>query len=130
MVLPVPTKGQLERDLSQAIQSIYNDNLGHRPSKISCHLSKDRITILMEDSITPVEQFLFDKGQEELAEQVRTDLIAVLEKEIVQTVEDVIGVKVADLLSDAGLETGRTGIIVVLESPPNIRSKQNGKQHG
>ena len=125
---PAPTKGQVERDLSQAIQAIYNENLGHRPSRVTCHLAKDRITVLMEDSITPVEQFLFEKGQEDLAEQVRTDVIAVFEKELTQTIEGVLGVKVIDLLSDAGLETGRTGMIAVLDSAPALRTRQNGKQ--
>ena len=34
----LPTRGQLERKLSQALQSLYRDQFGHSPTKLVCHL--------------------------------------------------------------------------------------------
>jgi uncharacterized protein YbcI len=39
-------------------------------------------------------------------------------------IEEVLGIPVLDLLSDATLETGRTGVIAVLEMTPEVRNPE------
>lgn len=117
-----PTRGQLERTLSQRIQALYRDQLGHQPSQITCQIFDEKIAIILENAITPPEQLLANSGQEELAEQVRTDLEKALEPQLRALIEEVVGVSVIDLLSDAKLETGRTGKIAVLANAPKVRN--------
>jgi uncharacterized protein YbcI len=77
---------------------------------------------VIEDSITQPEQLLAPEGREELAEKVRSDLDAALQPQLRVLIEEVLEVSVLDLLSDATLETGRTGMIAVLSVAPQVRS--------
>ncbi len=117
-----PTRGQLERTLSQRLQALYRDQLGHQPSKVTCQLFDEKLAIIVENSITPPEQLLADRGQAELAEQVRSELDEAIQPQLKSLIEEVLGVDVLDLLSDATLETGRTGIIAVLNATPEVRN--------
>ncbi len=117
-----PTRGQIERTLSQRIQALYRTQLEHQPSRVVCQIFDGKIAIILEDSITQPEQILVNNGQEELAEQVRAKLDDVLEPQLKTLIEEVVGVPVIDLLSDAKLETGRTATIVILAEMPQLRS--------
>lgn len=119
-----PTRGQLERLLSQRLQALYRDQLGHQPGKVTCQIFDEKVALIIEDSITPPEQLLADRGQSDLAEKVRSQLDEAIKPGLKSLIEDVLGVCVLDLLSDATLETGRTGIIAVLEVTPEVRNPE------
>jgi uncharacterized protein YbcI len=116
------TRGQVERTISQRIQALYRDRIGHQPSKVTCELFEDKLTIVLENSITPAEKLLLQEGKEESVEQLRSDLDEVIRPQLRSEIEDILGISVLDLLSDATLETGRMGLIAVLESVPSLRS--------
>jgi uncharacterized protein YbcI len=120
-----PTRGQLERLLSQKLQALYREQLGHQPGKVTCQLFDEKLAIIVEDSITSPEQVLASNGQTELAEQVRTDLDKAIQPQIKDLIEEILNVSVLDLLSDATLETGRTGIIAILEVMPEVRNPES-----
>lgn len=117
-----PTRGQLERLLSQRLQALYREQLGHQPSKVTCQLFDEKLAVIVENSITPPEQLLVNNGQTQLAEQVRSDLDKAIQPQLKELIQEVLGVAVLDLLSDATLETGRTGIIAVLDVTPEVRN--------
>jgi uncharacterized protein YbcI len=121
MTTSIPTRGQLERTLSQRIQALYREQLGHRPGKVTCQIFDEKMAIVIENSITQPEQVLVQEGQDELAEEVRTGLDSAMQPQLRVLIEEVSGVNVVDLLSDATIESGRTGIIVVLETAPTVR---------
>ncbi|MEO1590720.1 MAG: DUF2294 domain-containing protein [Cyanobacteria bacterium J06632_22] len=121
---PEKTVGQLERELSQRLQALYKDRLGQRPSKATCQLFDTKVAIVLEDSVTQPEQLLAEEGQQELAERVRDDLDQAMRPQIRQLIEAVLQVEVLDMLSDATLDTGRTGIIVVLSESPGVRNPE------
>ena len=116
-----PTRGQLERNLSQRIQSLYRSVFGHQPSQVTCNLLDNKLIIVLENAITQPEQVLVENGQEELAQKVRSSLETVLESQIKELIYEVLGVEVTDLLNDSTFETGRTGTIAILDSPPKVR---------
>lgn len=122
------TRGQAERTLSQRIQAMYRSQLGHQPGKITCQIFDEKLAIVIEDSVTQPEQLLAEEGRVELAEQVRADLDSAIRPHLKTLIEDVLNVEVLDLLSDATLETGRTGMIVVLESPPQVRASTSSQK--
>ncbi len=121
MQTSTPTRGQLERTLTQRIQSLYRTQLGHGPSQVTCHLLDDKIVIVLEGSITRPEQLLVDAGKEKQAEQLREDLDEALQPGLRELIEEVVEVPVIDLISSATLETGRTGTIAVLADSPRVR---------
>ena len=118
------TVGQLERELSQKLQALYREQLGQRPEKATCQLFSSKVAVLLEGAVTQPERLLADDGHEELAEQVRTDLDQAMRPRIQQLVEEVLGVEVLELLSDAALDSGRTAIIIILASPPDVRNPE------
>lgn len=117
-----PTAGQLERSLSQKLQTLYRKELGHSPERIVCQLFETKLAIILEGSITQPEKFLANDGQTELAEQVRDRIDEAIRPQLKDLVEEVLGVAVIDILSDATLETERTGLIVVLAEIPIVRN--------
>jgi uncharacterized protein YbcI len=117
-----PTRGQIERTLSQRIQSLYRSQLEHKPSRVVCQIFDGKIAIILEDSITQPEQVLVNSGQQELAEQVRSELDEALQPQLKALIEEVVGISVIDLLSNAKLETGRSATIVILSEPPQFRN--------
>lgn len=117
-----PTRGQIERTLSQRIQALYRTQLEHQPSKVTCQLFDEKIAVILEDSITQPEQLLVSQGQEELAEKVRSELDQALQPQLKTLIEEVVGVDVIDILSNAKLETGRTATVVILANSPPVRN--------
>lgn len=116
------TRGQVERTISQRIQALYRDRIGHQPSKVTCELFEDKLTIVLEDSITPAERLLLQEGKESSVTQLRSDIDEIIRPQMKAEIEDIMGIAVLDLLSDATLETGRMGLIAVLESVPTLRA--------
>ncbi|MGB5633400.1 MAG: DUF2294 domain-containing protein [Waterburya sp.] len=119
------TRGQLERKVSQEIQAFYRRNLGHQPSKVTCQFFDSKLAIIIEDSITNAEQILVDEGKNDLAKKVRSNLDEATQPELQQLIEEITEVKVVDILSDATLDTGRTGIIAVLSETPKVRNPES-----
>lgn len=116
-----PTQGQIQRQLSQQFQRLYREQLNHNPGKITCQITDDKVMLVIEDSVTKPEQLLVENGESELAEQVRDDLSTALRPQIVELVEGALDRQVVDILTDATLATGRTSIVVILSSPPDLR---------
>ncbi len=120
-----PTRGQLERSLSQRIQAFYRARLGHQPSKVTCQLFDEKLAIILEDTITNAEGLLSEEGQHELAQQVRSNLDDAIEPKLIALIEEILDVQVTDLLSDSTLETGRTGTSAVLANTPEVRNPES-----
>lgn len=118
------TVGQVEREISQKVQALYKKHLGHQPSKVTCQLFGTKLAIILEKSVTQPEQLLASEGQSDLAEKVRADLNSAMQPQIKELVEKILDVDVMDILSDATLETERTGIIVVLSATPSVRNPE------
>lgn len=119
-----PTAGQLERTLSQKIQALYRDQLGHQPTKVSCQLFGTRLAIVLENSVTLLEQRLIEVGQADLAEQVSNQLSQIMQPLVGETIEAVLQIGVTDLFSGASLATGQSGIIASLEDTPQVRNPE------
>lgn len=122
------TRGQVERTISQRIQALYRDQIGHQPSQVTCEIFDDKLTIVLEDSITPAEQLLLQEGKEESVEELRSELDEVLQPQLKAEIEDILGMTVLDLLCDSTLETGRMGLIAILEKAPTFRSVSRKSQ--
>ena len=116
------TRGQLERKLSQEIQSLYRRHLGHQPSKVSCQIFDSKLAIIIEGSITLAEQILIEEGKKKLAEEVRSNLDNSIQSELRELIQNIAEVEILDLLSDATLDTGRTGIIAIFNTTPKVRN--------
>ena len=109
-----PTKGQLQRTLSQQLQKLYREELNLITGKTTCQLLDNKLTIVIEDSLTQPEQILLRKSSVDLVEKIRVELSSEIKPKIVGLIEEILHQEVVDILSDTTLETGRTGMVVVL----------------
>lgn len=120
-----PTIGQLEREITHRIRSLYMKQLGHRVGKIICHFFDTELVISIENSVSVPEQTLMRAGYDILAEQVRLDLNKIISPQIKDLIEEIIKKAVVDLLLKTNLITGRTGIIIFLEALPEVRNRES-----
>ena len=120
-----PSIGQLEREISQGISSLYNTQLGLHPSKVICHCFDKEIVITLEDSVTLVEQALVDGNYKKLADEVRVSLNKIIKPQIKDLIEEIIDRNVIDVISNSSLATNRTGIIAILEQSPAVRNPES-----
>lgn len=120
-VSQMPTRGQLERSLSQCIQALYRKQLGHQPSKVTCRFVDCKLMIIVEDAVTPAERVLAEQAELLLVQRVRNVLDKAFESQLKPLIHDVAGVEGIDMLGDSTVETGRLGVISVLNKVPKMR---------
>ena len=122
----LPTCGQLERNLSQSIQKLYLNELEHSPSKVTCQLFGNQLAIVVEDSLTAVEQALTRlKESDSNLEQLNTVINQVIESKMKTLIEEILSVEVKDILFDTTIKTKRTGAIVTLSHLPEVRNPES-----
>ena len=117
----LPTRGQLERQISQTLQSSYRDGFGHLPSKISCHLFDDKVAIVAENTITNIERVLLDNLKIDLAVNIRSALSKTFLSQIKEEIADILKVEVTEMISNWTLDTGYLGIMIFLDDSPKVR---------
>ncbi|BAZ17144.1 hypothetical protein NIES4071_90220 [Calothrix sp. NIES-4071] len=117
-----PTIGQLEREISNRIRSLYNVKLGQRIGRIICHFFDTQLAITIENSVTLAEQTILRSGNDVLAEKVRLDIDKIIKPLLKDTIEEVINKPVIELMSYTSLTSGRTAITAILEQPPVVRN--------
>ena len=122
----LPTRGQLERNLSQTIQKLYRQKLEHTPSKVTCQLFGTQLAIIIEDTLTAVERTLLDAGHEtETVKQLNSTINQIIGSELKNLVKTILSVEVDDILFDTALKTSRTGVIVILDRLPVVRNPES-----
>lgn len=126
----LPTRGQLERQLSQTLQSLYRQQFGHLLHKVTCHLFADKVAIVAEGSITNLEEILFGHSKVDLARSIRMAISEAFTAQVKQAVSQILEVGIIDIIADSTIETGYIGIIIFLDSAPEIRlAKKNMYQN-
>lgn len=125
MTEDLPTRGQLERRISQEIQAFYRYHLGHQPSKVTCQFFSEKLAIVIEDSVTSTEQILLDDGQHKLVEEVRFNLDNMIQPQLKKLVEEITKLQIVDILHDITLKTGCTGIIMIFTDSPRVKNPRS-----
>lgn len=108
----------LEEMLSDRIQDVYRTQLGYAPKQVSCRLFDNKLAIVLDDAISRPVQILVENNHGNLAQQAKLNIDAAIKPQLVQVIEEVVGINVIDWLSDTTIETGRTGTIAVLANAP------------
>ncbi|VEP13887.1 conserved hypothetical protein [Hyella patelloides LEGE 07179] len=126
MAQNLPTSGQLERNLSQSIQKLYRQELEHSPSKVTCQLFGNQLAIVIEDALTAVEKTLANTEEDsKTVKQLNGAINEAIESKLKTLIEEILAVDVHDILFDSTLKTNRTGAIVTLAQPPQVRNPES-----
>lgn len=121
--MALPTVGELERNLSQRIRALYGQRLGQLPTKVICHLFSQKVVIILENSMTPLEQYLSQQQASDLSLEIRKTVNQQIKQDISELIESVLDVHVIGMLIDTSTELNQTGLIVALSDTPNARNK-------
>lgn len=119
------TRGQIERNLTQKLQELYQTHLGQRPGRVVCQFFDEKLAIVLEDALTQPEQLLMSTNQTDIAEKLRSGIDDTLEPRIKTLIEEVVGVPVLSILKDTALESKVSGIIVVLGGAPPVSNPES-----
>ncbi len=142
----LPSCGELERSIGQAIQKAYRQHLGHLPAQVSCHLFANRLSIWIEDSLTPVETILFlsdaasvpsspavspleaqsssSSPDSEYAQAVRFAIDQALEQRLSKVIERYLDVSVLTLIAGTCYEQKCTSLTALLSDTPTVRNPE------
>ena len=121
----LPTFGQLERQLSQSIQQLYREELGHSPQKVTCKFFKNQLSIVIEDALTAVEKTLVTKNSKnEIIENLNLAINDTIKSKLKTITEAVLAVEVDDILFSSNINTMRAGAIVILSQIPQIHNSK------
>ncbi len=126
MVQTLPTRGEMERNLSQSVQAFYRNQLGCRTDKVSCHILNNQVAIAIENPITPVEKLLNNTGDHQFINDLRDRIDTLVKQELLSQMQTVLGVEVMALTIDTALDNNLTGVIALWAQKPAIR---DAKRH-
>ena len=117
---PTHASESLHRIIEQKLQTLYQSQLGHQPSYISCQLQGTTLVIVIEHPLTKVEQLLMIYECRHLAEQVRAILDRVIRNNLIVMIEKTAKIKVVDLLIDTRLDVNQGSAIAILAGIPPV----------
>lgn len=123
MVNTIPTRGEMERSLSQSLQAFYRQQLSCRVGKISCHILDDKVAISVENSITSIEKLLDSSDDRRF---LRDRIDSIVKSEVMQKIKQNLGVEAIDLTINTTLENNFTGILAFLREKPSMRYPKRG----
>lgn len=123
----LPTRGQLERQISQTTQALYREGFGHNPSKVVCHIFGDKVVIILENAITSIEKLLIANSQINLVEDIRFSVEKVFSLQIRQKISEILNIETIDLISESSLDGEYVGMVAILSNVPEVRLSRKGK---
>lgn len=118
--MQLPTTGELMRSVSQSVQRLYRDELGHRTERVTCNLVADKLLIWIEGSVNSVTRLLRRKAAVDV-QPLHDALQQVIHQRVACIVEEQLKVEVITLVSDTCYEKECTGLIVWLSKLPAVR---------
>ena len=127
MAQNIPTRGEIERTLSQSIQSFYRNQLSCKVGKINCHILGNQIAIAIENPLTTIESFLKDSGDDLFMQSLRDRIDAVVKSQLMTEIKKTVGVEVVDLTIDTTLTHNFTGVFALLSQVPSMRPAKRSR---
>jgi uncharacterized protein YbcI len=122
----MPTKGQLEAAVSDAIVRFEKEYMGRGPLEARTYLVDDMVLVRLTGVLTRAELQLADAGDwpggRELIKKMRETLIEKGRPLLEVAVEGILGRKIRSLHTDISTVTGERFIIFVLEGPPELEA--------
>ena len=92
--------GSLASSISNAVVRLFAENLGRGPTKARTVISRDLISVVLEDTFTKAERKLVETGHEQMVIGTRRAMQQVMRSELVAAVESLSERRVIAFLSD------------------------------
>lgn len=120
----MPTQGQLQADISEAIIKFEKEYMGRGPLETKTYLIDDLVIVRLKGVLTQAEHQLAKSGDtsrgRELIKQVRIELLERGRPLLEAVVESITGRRVQSLHTDISTSTGERLIVFTLSGPPDF----------
>ncbi len=121
----MPTRGQLEAAICEAIVTFEREYMGRGPEEARAYLVDDMVIVRLRGVLTPAEKQLARSdppGQgRTLIKQVRTELLEKARPLLESIIRDVTGQSVRSLHTDISTLSGERIVVFSLAGPPEVQ---------
>ena len=118
------SKGELERQISQAVIRFEKEFMGRGPLETRSYMIEDMVLVRLKNVLTPAEMKLAESETRErgmyLIKQMRQELIERGRPLLDAVIKDILGVDVLSLHTDISAKTGERVIVFTLKKRPEI----------
>jgi uncharacterized protein YbcI len=118
----MPTQGQLQADISEAIAKFEKEYMGRGPLETKTYIVDDLVIVRLKGVLTQAEHQLAKTGEtskgRDLIKQLRIELLERGRPLLEAVVESVTGRKVVSLHTDISTTTGERLIVFSLSAVP------------
>ncbi|HEX2986578.1 MAG TPA: DUF2294 domain-containing protein [Chloroflexota bacterium] len=120
----MPTQGQLQADISEAIIKFEKEYMGRGPLETKTYIVEDLVIARLRGVLTQAEHQLARTSESsrgrDLIKQMRVELIEKGRPLLEAVVESLTGRRVQSLHTDISTSTGERLIVFTLDGPPII----------
>lgn len=116
------SRGELESEISTAINRFKREYMGRGPQEVRTHLIEDLAIVRLKGVLTPAEQRLAQvedphRGRD-LIKQLRVELLEHGRELLEEAIQRILGVGVVSLHTDVSTRTGESIIVFTLSADP------------
>jgi uncharacterized protein YbcI len=104
-------------DVSNAIVRLHAENYGRGPTRARADMARDLLIVVLEDSLTPVERTLMDRGRGQQVLDLRREFQAAMGGDYIEVVQAITGRRVRAFLSEVNLEPDIAVELFFLDPP-------------
>jgi uncharacterized protein YbcI len=123
-------RGLLANSVSNVVVRLFAEYLGRGPTRARTVVSRDLISVVLEDTLTKAERNLIDSGQEEVVVEIRRALQKTMSSALVEAVESLCERRVIAFLSDHSADQDIAVESFVLESLPHDGDGRHAESDG
>lgn len=118
------TYKQLEKDLALKIKALYDLDINFAPRKVTCKLFSRYLAIVMDETLSPLEKSLLDRGKKELIARLRQETFLIFQPKLSELIKEIVSVEIIEILTDTSFGSNKTGTLVVLSELPKLRNSK------
>jgi len=122
MARMLPTKGQLEAEISDAVTRFEKEHMGRGPLETRTYIVDDMVIVRLKGILTKAEHQLVKSSREprgrDLIKQVRKELIESGRPVLESAIRHIVHAKVRSLHADISTVTGEKIIVFTLDRRP------------
>jgi uncharacterized protein YbcI len=96
--------GKARSEIASGFVSLHSQYYGRGPTKSKVYADGDVVVVVMEETFTPAERTLIDRGQSDSIQRIRRDFQMVMANQFKALVEQASGREVRSFVSETDLE--------------------------
>jgi uncharacterized protein YbcI len=96
--------GQARSQIASGFVSLHSQYYGRGPTKSKVYADGDVVVVVLEETFTPAERTLIDRGQSDSIQRIRRDFQMVMANQFKALVEQATGREVRSFISETDLE--------------------------